>query len=403
MKKKLCVIGAGAGASDLLTERALQRIRNCDIVYSTSKRLSQLFSDIRNDISECALSQLEQTVSQCESQSLALLVSGDTGFFSIAAALSKKLESGCELEFICGISSLQYFCSKLGKSYENIKAVSLHGRENNITGAISYNPEIFVLTGGSNKAHKICKSLAKAGLGNVRAAAGENLSMPSERIVKGSIKELAEYTFEDLTVLLLENSGFVKPWLPLYDKDFIRGEIPMTKEEIRAVTLLKLAVEPGDTVYDIGAGTGSVAIEMARKAYEGCVYAIEQKAEAAELINKNRRKLGAYNVNVIQGMAPQVFSALPKPDKAFIGGSSGSMSEIVKQLKGKNPHIRLAANAITLEGLNDAVKAFEEYGFETEIVCINTAVSKKAGSYHMMNANNPIYIISGGQCPREEK
>lgn len=393
--KKLYLIGAGPGAEELLSGRALNLIKSCRRIYSTSERLAQMLSGIRSGISECPLSQIGQVVAGCDAEDIALLVSGDTGFFSAASSLSKELESSCEIEFICGLSSLQYFCSKLGTGYEDIKTVSLHGREKNISGAVSYNPRVFVLTGGSNKAHEICKRLVNSGLGNVRATAGENLSMPSERIIKGSIQDLSEYIFEDLTVLLLENDLFARANLPLSDSDFERGEVPMTKEEVRAVTLAKLAVEPENTVYDIGAGTGSVAIELARKACEGEVYAIEQKSDAAGLINKNRRKLGAYNVTVVSGRAPEVFKELPRPDRAFIGGSSGSMGEIVRQLVTKNPQIRLTANAVTLEGLDEAVKAFEGYGFETDIVCINSSVAKKVGNYHMMNANNPVYIITG--------
>lgn len=395
MRKQLYIIGAGTGSTDFLTERGLQLIKSCDVVYSSSKRLSQMFSSIRNSIIESSCSQIHHEIEQSESQCIGILVSGDTGFFSIAGTLTQKLSASCDIEVICGISSLQYFSSKLGISYENMKVVSLHGRENSILGAVSYNFRVFVLTGGATKAHDVCRSLADNNLGELMVTAGENLSMPSERIIKGSAKELSAYTFEDLTVLLIENTNYVNSYLPLYDEDFIRGEVPMTKEEVRAVTLAKLAVEPGDIVYDIGAGTGSVAIEMARCAFDGLVYAIERKADAIELIKENHKKLGAYNVIVVPGEAPEKLSGLPTPDKAFIGGSRGNMKEIVSLLLEKNPNIRLAANAITLETLNEAVTTFESHGLKTDIVCINVAASNKVGGYHMMNASNPVYIITG--------
>ncbi len=395
MKKQLYIIGAGTGSREFLTEKGLQLIKSCDVVYSSCKRLSQQLSNVRKDIIESSVMQIQQQIMKCESKSIGVLVSGDTGFFSITKILEDKLSNICDIEVICGISSLQYFCSKTGNSYENIKVVSLHGRETSILGAVSYNHKVFVLTGGNNKADAVCRSLMDNGLGELIVTAGENLSMPNERIVKGTVKEFSEYCFNDLTVLLIENNNFVNCYLPLQDSDFIRGDVPMTKEEVRSVTLSKLAIEPCDVVYDIGAGTGSVSIEIARKAHDGYVYAIEQKEEGVALINQNCHKLSGYNVSVIHGNAPQAFLKLPKPDKAFVGGSSGSMNEIVHLLIEKNPNIKLVVNAITLETLNESVTAFEKHGFKADVVCINVSVSKKVGVYHMMNANNPVYIITG--------
>ncbi len=393
--KKLYIIGAGTGAEDFLTQRALKLIKSCDVVLSTSGRLSALLAGVREDIKEYAVSEIAGKILAAKGLNIGLLVSGDTGFFSITGRLAQKLEGAMDIEIVCGISSLQYFCARTGTGYENIKIVSLHGRENNILGAVAYNPVVFALTGGTSKAHTICRELAESGLPEIKATVGEKLSMPDERIVRGTVRELSQYIFDDLAVLLLENPGCANPYLPLRDRDFERGEVPMTKEEIRAVTLSKLAIMPSDTVYDIGAGTGSVAIEMARKAFEGCVYAIERKEEAIELIRKNREKLGAYNVTVVSGTAPNALEGLPRPDKAFIGGSSGNMGEIVGRLLEMNPQVHIAANAITIESLNEAVASFEENGLDTDIVCINSAVAKKAGRYHMMNANNPVYIVSG--------
>lgn len=395
MKRKLYIIGAGTGSKELLTEKGLRLIKTCDVVYSSAKRLLQQFSEIRGDIIDCPFSEMQSRIMNSEGEKIAVLVSGDTGFFSIAKQLPEKLAGTFDIELVCGISSMQYLCSKTGADYENLKVVSLHGREKSILAAVSYNRRVFVLTGGSNKAETVCRTLTDSGLGAVGVTAGENLSMPGERIIKADAKEISGYSFDDLTVLLIENDDFVNPYQPLHDENFIRGDIPMTKEEVRSVTLAKLAIEPCDIVYDIGAGTGSVAVEMARRAYDGQVFAIEQKKEGTVLINQNRCKLGAYNLSVIHGKAPDALLNLPRPDKAFIGGSSGNMDEIVRLLAEKNPTIRLAANAITLETLNEAVDVFEKHGFKTDIVCINISSSKRVGGYHMMMANNPVYVISG--------
>lgn len=395
MKKKLYIIGSGPGARELLTERALQVLKSCDRIYSTTHRHKTILSGMAANIEECRIPEIPSVLEASDGVNIGLLVSGDTGFFSVAGSLQQRLEGMADMEIVCGISSLQYFCAKAGISYEDIKTVSLHGRQGSIAGTISYNRKVFVLTGGDNKAHLICKSLMEAGMSHIKAVVGENLSMENERIVRGTVKELAGSTFEDLSVLLLENPDFINCHTPLYDRDFVRGEVPMTKEEIRAVTLSKLAVEPDDVVYDIGAGTGSVAIEMARKAYNGSVFAIEKNDAALGLINRNREKLGAFNVTVVPGTAPGVFAGIPCPNKAFIGGSSGNMDKIVRELRVKNPQVDIVANTISIESLNDAVSTFEKHGLATEIVCINSAVAKKAGNYHMMIANNPVYVISG--------
>lgn len=396
MLKQVFIIGAGTGCLGMLTARGREVIQQCDELYSTN-RIGELMTEIRRDIKNLPISEISLRVLESEASKIGVLVSGDTGFFSMSKSLLKTLENQCQVEVICGISSMQYLCSKTGRSYENMKIVSLHGRNNSILGAVSYFPQLFVLTGGNNKAHDICKFLSEQGLGEVKVIAGENLSMASERIVEGTAREMSELSFADLTVLIIENSKCVDHNLSIRDEELTRGKVPMTKEEVRFVTTAKMKIKSRDVIYDIGAGTGSVAFEMARKAYEGMVYAIETNPEGIELIKENKRLLGSYNVITVEGLAPEAMNELPKPDKAFIGGSKGNMDSIIKALVAKNPEVFIAINAITLETLNEAMKVMESNGFDAEIVCINSARSKKVGGYNMMTANNPVYIISGGR------
>lgn len=396
MIKQVYLIGAGTGSIQYLTGYGLQTIKDCDEIYSTN-RIGDLMSEVRKDIKNLAISEMTNTVLSSSASKIAVLVSGDTGFFSVAKTLLKDLKDKCEVEVICGISSMQYLCSKVGRSYENMKIVSLHGRNNSILGAVSYFPQLFVLTGGNNKAHDICGYLCSQGLKDIKVVAGENLSMDSERIVEGTAEEISKLNFADLTVLIIENDNWVDHNIAIMDEDLVRGKVPMTKEEVRFVTVAKMKIKSRDIIYDIGAGTGSLSFEMARKAYEGLVYAIEQNKEGIDLIEENKNLLGGYNVVTLHGMAPEVLEGLPKPDKAFIGGSKGNMDSIIKVLIEKNPNIFIAVNAITLETLNEAIKVMTDNGFETDIVCINAARSKKIGGYNMMTANNPVYIISGGR------
>ena len=359
MLKQVYIIGAGTGCLGMLTAKGREIIQQCDELYSTN-RIGELMTEIRRDIENLPISEISLRVLESEASKVGVLVSGDTGFFSMTKSLLKSLEGKCQVEVICGISSMQYLCSKTGRSYENMKIVSLHGRNNSILGAVSYFPQLFVLTGGSNKAHDICRFLSEQGLGEVKIIAGENLSMASERIIEGTAKELSELKFEDLTVLIIENYNCTDHNISIRDEELTRGKVPMTKEEVRFVTIAKMKIKSKDIIYDIGAGTGSVAFEMARKAYKGMVYAIETNPEGIELIKENRKLLSGYNVITVEGMAPQAMEELPRPDKAFIGGSKGNMDSIIKTLVEKNPEVFIAINAITLETLNEAMKVMEE-------------------------------------------
>lgn len=393
-KKEITIIGAGPGKIDELTQSALSYLKNCKEVYSF-ERIASLNHTLRDDIVVCTYSEIFDRVKESKAESIAILVSGDIGFFSVAKTLIAKLNSYCSIQTICGISSMQYFCSKLGISYENINVVSLHGRNKSILGNVAYNRYVFVLTDGVNTADKICKDLCYNMLSDVKVYVGEYLSMDNERIVEGTAYEISQLNFGDLAVLLIENQCFTDKNVPLFDEDFIRHEAPMTKEEIRWSSVNKLKLNGEDIVFDIGAGTGSVAIEMARKAYEGIVYAIEKNKNTFELLKENIIKLKAFNVMPILGEASEEIKKLPIPDKVFIGGSGGNLEEIIKYLYSINPNIRMVVNAITLETLAIAIEVFKEIGFKTKTVCINCAKNRPVGNYNMMIANNPVYIISG--------
>lgn len=169
----------------------------------------------------------------------------------------------------------------------------------------------------------------------------------------------------------------------------------MTKQEVRWLASSLLSVKPDEVVYDIGAGTGSVTMELARHATRGMVYAVECKPEAIELLHRNRVHTGCYNTQIVQAMAPDGLEQLPTPDCAFIGGSRGNMAEIVCALKQKNPKIRIVITAIALESLHEAIEALESNGVPAEISCVNVSRAKKIARYHMMTAQNPVYLIGG--------
>lgn len=180
------------------------------------------------------------------------------------------------------------------------------------------------------------------------------------------------------------------------DEWFIRGKVPMTKCEVRAVSLEKLELFDHAVCYDIGAGTGSVAIEMAAAVPSGHVYAIEKKDEALDLIRQNQKKFNCSNMTVIGGSAPQVLKELPAPTHVFIGGTSGELKPILDVLFKKNKKVRVVMNVIALESLVSVCQCLEELRLEADIVTVQVSKADHVGSYHLMRGQNPVTIISFG-------
>ena len=171
----------------------------------------------------------------------------------------------------------------------------------------------------------------------------------------------------------------------------------MTKQEVRAAALAKLAVTPTDTLWDVGAGTGSVSVELALAAPAGQVYAVECDPEACILIQKNREKFAAYNLTLIEGKAPEALDTLPAPDAVFIGGTKGNMGAVIDAVLHKNPAARLCIAAIALETLSAAVAALTAHGLSVEVTQIAVNRTKTAGSLHLLMANNPVFLITGAR------
>lgn len=397
-KRQIFLIGIGMGTELTLTEEAKKAIEEADVVIGAG-RMAEPFEKMGK---VCFYEYRPQEVrdylySHPQYKKCALVLSGDTGFYSGAAKLAEVLEG--EITYIPGISSVVYLAAKLGTSWEDGKLMSLHGRQQNVVYAISHNRKTFLLM-GKDSGEILCEKIKYYDLTNVVVHIGNRLSYEDERIISKKGDEVRPEDFSELSVVMVENPHPDSRICPhLKDEEFIRADgdkkVPMTKEEVRTVSIGKLMLTENAVLYDVGAGTGSVSIEAAGMAEGIRVYAIEKNPDACALIRKNRQKFRTDQVEIIEGKAPDVLRDLELPTHVFIGGSAGKLKEIIRCVKEKNPKARLVINAISLETLREVMETMEEgLLLEPEIVQLTAAKSRKLGSYHMMTGQNPIYIVS---------
>jgi len=395
MKKEIRIIGTGTGQEQILTEEACTAVKESQLIIG-SGRLLESFSEIirgRRTEAEYRPKETAEIIRLAAEEKIGILVSGDSGFFSAAKTLLKELKE-YQPRVLPGVSSLSFFAARTGISWEDAAVLSLHGTDGSLLPAVKANRKLFVLASEDMKPY--FEELKEASLPGTELWAGENLGGSGERISHGSVGEMAEKHYSPLTVFFFLNSCPEERYRTgLDDSEFIRGDVPMTKMEIRALSVLSLKIRPDDVLYDIGAGTGSVSVEMALCAERGTVYAVECAPEGITLIEANRKKFGLHNLKTVCGTAPEALKTLPVPDAAFIGGSRGKLKEIVEFLLEKNPEIRITVNAIAQETAAEALEIMEDRGMDPKIIQINAARGKKTGRLHMMTAQNPVSVISG--------
>ena len=394
------LVGLGCGAAGTMTAEAAQAIREADCLLGAGRLLAAVPET-------CAARRVEATrprqildaLLESGAERPCVVYSGDTGFYSGARGLRVLLEeAGIESRVLPGVSSVQMLAARLGRPWQDWTLCSAHGTDCDPVAAVSRGKPAFFLTGGALGPADLCRRLTEAGLGALGVTVGENLSYETEHIVSDTAAALAERSFAPLSVLLAEAAPCPQvsraPGFP--DDAFLRGKVPMTKQEVRAAALGKLAVRPTDTVWDVGAGTGSVSVELALAARLGRTYAVECQEEACDLIRANRQRFGAWNLTLIPGKAPEALADLPAPDAVFIGGTKGSLEPVLEIVLGKNPNAHICISAIALETLSAAVSALTARGLAAEVTQIGVSRTKTAGKLHLLMANNPVFLISAG-------
>ena len=414
--RKVTIIGAGPGNPDLLSRAALDAIDIADVVIGAHRALAGI--DVPPDVVRCELVKTADIVAAPTDgpswRRAVVVMTGDVGLFSGARRLVEALSGDAQVDVrvVPGISSASYLAARLACPWQDWRFASAHGVACDIVAGAERAGGLFLVTSGGEDPSRLSDELVQAGFGDARVTVAERLSYPDERITCATASEIAGQTFDDLNVMLIEFAGgagspagssasraassrwpYASSGIP--DELFIRGDVPMTKQEVRAVALAKLRLTATDTVWDVGAGTGSVSIEAALVARAGSVWAVERNAAGVRLIRENADAFGCGNVHAVPGVAPEALAKLPVPDAVFVGGSAGELPSIVEAALEKNSQVRLCVPCVTVETLTEACALLSGSRFKGFEACqVSAARAEAVGSHHLMKAQNPVFLLS---------
>lgn len=412
---RITLAGIGMGNPDCLTKEVERAIAEADILLGADRMIAGYQPKIGKMpyyTSEQIIPYLEKmskgTVGRDDIKTV-ILFSGDTGFYSgcqkLYDALLRAVNDGrlqADVTVMPGISSVAYLAACMGENYQDAVICSMHGKElPDLAKKIRKGKRLFLLMSGLKDIHKLGKLLLNAGLTECTVTAGYQLSYPEQRIMELRPEECMQLQEDGLYICCIKNPDPERKTLTHGRKDgeFIRDKVPMTKEEVREVSICKLKLYEGAVVYDIGSGTGSVAAEIAGLSDEIKVFAVEYKEEAVSLIAQNKEKFGLDNIEIVSGKAPDGLEELPVPTHAFIGGSSGRMKEILSALYQKNSQMRVVINAISMETICEIKEVLSAFPIQNEdVVQIQASRAKRVGTYHLMQAENPVWICSFDFC-----
>lgn len=428
--RKIILSGIGMGNTDGMTREAYHAFEEAEVIFGAERMLENLpGKGIKvpyyraNDIISYLIEHPQYT-------KVAAAFSGDSGFYSGAQSMKKALEEAnekgilkSETTILPGISSVSALAARLGVSWNDAVLASIHGRRTNVVNLVRKNTKVFLLLSGKNDFEMLVNKFREAGINHVKISAGYRLSYPDEKLFTFYLDEFETKLFdlpEGVYTCLIENEDCEEQILTpgIDDEIFSRTKVPMTKNEVRVLSISRLELTKNAVVYDVGSGTGSVRIECARLSPDIFVFAIEQKEEAANLTKENAVRLGLSDqILVINKKAPEGFEELPTPTHVFIGGSSGALSDILSAIqkklivkentKGKTDKaskgVRVVINAVSLETIAQITKLIQTYPVKhVQLTQIQASRAHKLGSYNLMQAQNPVLIASFNLLPGDK-
>ncbi len=400
---KIVLAGYGPGSDSSVTSEVRLAIEKADVVFGAGRLISGL-----NVTNKYGMYLAKDIIPVLEGdkdiRKAVILFTGDSGFFSGAAKMLTELrawEADADIEILPGISSVSVLAARLGINYNDAALYSIHGRKDPKTlgilmDKIRHSEHTFVLVSGDEDIRDIGSMLVKRGI-ECDIDLGIDLTYKSEKILTVRPEEAAGFESEGIIAAHIFNGSAVSRRVMnvLRDDAFVRDKVPMTKENVRHLSLIELDIRQGDTVYDIGGGTGSIAIEAACLDPSVNIYTFEKKKEACDLIRANVRKHGADNVTLIEGEVPEALEGIEDPDRVFIGGSSGRLREIVDAIRSRKRGIRYVINAITEKTMDETMRIIDEYEAEdVRIMQIAVSTMDMSAAEHQLKANNPVMIYS---------
>jgi precorrin-6Y C5,15-methyltransferase (decarboxylating) len=398
--KTIYVIGAGIEGQEGFSRRALELVGQADLLIGGPRQLA-LFPDFSGKTVTIGanLAPVVDCLAKAEGSAV-VLASGDPLFFGIGRYLLRNLPEA-DLEFVPNVSSVQYAFAKIREPWDDAVFVSAHGR--GMKGAVDQivaHDKIAILTDEVNTPRGIAGELIERGREGYTAYLCENLGTAEEAITHTDLKGLLDIPAAPLNVLILikeyESGGDgAGPCLGIPDDDFATVKKLITKEEVRAVSLAKLRLRQDMTLWDIGAGSGSVSIEADHLMPNGRVFAVERNPQCLAYLKENLQKFNSRNITLIEEEAPACLDDLPDPDRVFIGGSGGHLWKILAAADGRlSTGGRVVLNAATLDTLTSATEFFENANYELEVTMVNISRTRPLTDYKMFEAFNPVFVLA---------
>lgn len=428
--RKIILSGIGMGNTDGMTREAYHAFEEAEVIFGAERMLENLPGKGIKVPYYRADDIISYLIEHPQYTKVAAAFSGDSGFYSGAQSMKKALEEAnekgilkSETTILPGISSVSALAARLGVSWNDAVLASIHGRRANVVNLVRKNTKVFLLLSGKNDFEMLVNKFREAGINHVKISAGYRLSYPDEKLFTFYLDEFETKLFdlqEGVYTCLIENEDCEEQILTpgIDDEIFSRTKVPMTKNEVRVLSISRLELTKNAVVYDVGSGTGSVSIECARLSPDIFVFAIEQKEEAANLTKENAVRLGLSDqIVVINKKAPEGFEELPTPTHVFIGGSSGALSDILSAIqkklivkentKGKTDKaskgVRVVINAVSLETIAQITKLIQMYPVKhVQLTQIQASRAHKLGSYNLMQAQNPVLIASFNLLPGDK-
>ena len=428
--RKIILSGIGMGNTDGMTREAYHAFEEAEVIFGAERMLENLPGKGIKVPYYRADDIISYLIEHPQYTKVAAAFSGDSGFYSGAQSMKKALEEAnekgilkSETTILPGVSSVSALAARLGVSWNDAVLASIHGRRANVVNLVRKNTKVFLLLSGKNDFEMLVNKFREAGINHVKISAGYRLSYPDEKLFMFYLDEFETELFdlpEGVYTCLIENEDCEEQILTpgIADEIFSRTKVPMTKNEVRVLSISRLELTKNAVVYDVGSGTGSVSIECARLSPDIFVFAIEQKEEAANLTKENAVRLGLSDqIVVINKKAPEGFEELPTPTHVFIGGSSGVLSDILSAIqkklivkentKGKTDKaskgVRVVINAVSLETIAQITKLIQTYPVKhVQLTQIQASRAHKLGSYNLMQAQNPVLIASFNLLPGDK-